>query len=69
MFRIEIDRELCSGFASCVTDAPEIFELDSSGTAALRVAETGDERVLAAAAGCPMGAITVYDGESGDRVA
>jgi len=69
MFRIEIDRELCSGFASCVADAPEIFELDNSGTATLRVAETGDERVLAAAASCPMGAIAVYDSESGDHVA
>ncbi|MGD0166370.1 MAG: ferredoxin [Gaiellaceae bacterium] len=50
-------------------DAPEIFELDSSGKSTLRVAETDDEKVLDAAAGCPMSAIGVFDAESGDRVA
>jgi ferredoxin len=69
MYRAEIDRDLCSGFASCVDDAPEIFELDDAGKAALRVAETDDERVLSAAAGCPMNAISVFDTGSGERVA
>jgi ferredoxin len=61
MFRIEIDRELCSGFASCVQDAPEIFELDTSGTATLRVKETDDERAREAAANCPMNAIAIVE--------
>lgn len=69
MLRVEIDRELCSGFASCVDDAPEIFELDSSGKAKLLVTETDDERALEAAADCPMSAITVLDAETGDLVA
>ncbi len=69
MFRIEIDRELCSGFASCVQEAPEVFELDTSGTATLLVQQTDDERVLSAAAGCPMNAIAVIDLDTGDPVA
>lgn len=69
MFRIEIDRELCSGFASCVQEAPEIFELDPSGKATLLVQKTDDERALSAAAGCPMNAIAVFDVDTGDSVA
>jgi ferredoxin len=68
MYRAEIDRDLCSGFASCVDDAPEIFKLDDSGTATVLVPETDDERVLKAAADCPMSAISVFDIESGELV-
>jgi ferredoxin len=69
MFRPEVDRELCSGFAACVGDAPEIFKLDDSGKATVLVDATGDRRVLDAARDCPMNAIAVFDTESGDRVA
>ncbi|MHB8059607.1 MAG: ferredoxin [Gaiellaceae bacterium] len=69
MFRIEIDNDLCSGFGACVDDAPEIFELDSSGKAVLLVSETDDERALRASSDCPMGAIAVFDTTSGTRVA
>jgi ferredoxin len=68
MFRVDIDSDLCSGFGSCVDDAPEIFKLDDSGTAALLVPETDDKRVLKAAADCPMAAIAVFDAESGELV-
>ena len=30
-FRIEIDRELCQGHATCMTEAPELFHVDDSG--------------------------------------
>ncbi|MGY6275424.1 cytochrome P450 [Methylomonas sp. MgM2] len=30
-FRISIDRELCQGHASCMTEAPELFHVDDSG--------------------------------------
>ena len=66
MFRVQIDRDLCSGFGSCVDDAPEIFKLDDSGTAIALVSETDDERALKAAADCPMAAIAVFDAESGE---
>ncbi|HEY5159859.1 MAG TPA: ferredoxin [Gaiellaceae bacterium] len=68
MFRVDIDSDLCSGFGSCVDDAPEIFRLDDSGTAALLVPETDDKRVLKAAVDCPMAAIAVFDAESGELV-
>ena len=69
MFRVDIDSDLCSGFAACVDVAPEIFKLDDSGTATLLVPETDDKRALKAAGDCPMAAITVLDAESGERVA
>ena len=68
MFRVEIDSDLCSGFASCVDDAPEIFKLDDSGTAVVLVPQTDDERALKAARDCPMAAINVFDAESGESV-
>ena len=59
MYRIEIDRNLCSGFGACAELAPEIFELDAGGTASLRVGESDDPQVLDVAAACPMAAISV----------
>jgi ferredoxin len=69
LYRIEIDRSLCSGFGTCVDLAPHLIQLDDSGTAALRVGETDDELAFEAAASCPMGAIAVYDLESGKQAA
>jgi ferredoxin len=69
MFRVDIDRDLCSGFAACVDVAPEIFKLDDSGTAVLLAPETDDQLALKAAKDCPMAAITVFDAGSGERVA
>jgi ferredoxin len=61
MYKIEIDRSLCSGFGTCAEMAPEIFELDASGTASVRRGESDDPAVLEAAAACPMAAITVKE--------
>jgi ferredoxin len=61
MYRIEIDRTLCSGFGACADLAPEIFEVDDGGTASVRVGESDDPRVLDAAAACPMAAINVIE--------
>ena len=41
MYRIEIDRTLCSGFGACAELAPEIFELDAGGTASVRIGRDG----------------------------
>ena len=68
-YRIEIDRSLCSGFGSCVTEAPGVFAQDETGTATLLVAETDDDAVLDAAGSCPMGAIAVYGSETGAQAA
>ncbi|MGZ4386074.1 MAG: ferredoxin [Gaiellaceae bacterium] len=64
-----IDRQLCSGFGSCAEHAPHVFELDSEGLASIRVGETDDPAVLEACASCPMGAISVFELETGRQAA
>ena len=64
MYRIEIDRNLCSGFGACADLAPELFELDPGGTASVRVGESDDPRVLDAAGACPMAAISIIEIEA-----
>jgi ferredoxin len=66
-YRVEIDPSLCSGFGSCVKEVPGVFALDDRGIATLLVAETDDEAVLDAAGSCPMGAIAVYEIETGEQ--
>jgi ferredoxin len=61
VYRIEIDRSLCSGFGACAELAPDIFELDAAGTATARSGQSDDPTVLDAAAACPMAAITVVE--------
>jgi ferredoxin len=68
MYRVEIDRQLCSGFAACVDEDPDVFELDASGLATVKVSETDDPRVLKAAKACPMSAISVADAGTGESV-
>jgi ferredoxin len=59
VYRIEIDRSLCSGFGACVEEAGEVFRLENG--VAVAVATSTDPRVLEAADACPMGAITVTE--------
>jgi ferredoxin len=61
MYRIVIDRSLCSGFGSCAELAPEVFEVDGGGLVSLRVGTSNDSAVLDAAAACPMAAISVVE--------
>lgn len=68
MYRIVLDRNLCSGFGACVDAAPDDFALDSAGVATA-AAETADGAALAAAAACPMGAIAVFDPSTGEQLA
>ncbi|HEY5479742.1 MAG TPA: ferredoxin [Gaiellaceae bacterium] len=68
MYQIEIDRQLCSGFGSCLDAAPTLFELDRSGIASLLASESEDTAALEAARSCPMGAIAVFDRSSGEKV-
>lgn len=64
MYRIEIDRSLCSGFGSCVDAAPELFRLGDDGIAVALVQGSADPRLHEAAASCPMGAIEVTEEEA-----
>jgi ferredoxin len=61
LYRVSIDRSLCSGFGACVDASPALFSLDGSGIATIAVHETADEHVLDAADSCPMGAIVVEE--------
>jgi ferredoxin len=61
LYRVSIDRSLCSGFGACVDASAELFQLDGSGIARVAVSETDDPRVLDAADACPMGAIFVEE--------
>jgi ferredoxin len=61
MYRILIDRSLCSGFGACAELAPDVFEVDPAGLVSLRVGTSDDEAVVEAADACPMGAISVVE--------
>jgi ferredoxin len=61
MYRVTIDRSLCSGFGACADLAPEIFDVDDGGLVSLRVGRSDDPAVLDAAAACPMAAISVVE--------
>ena len=61
MYRIVIDRTLCSGFGACAELAPEVFEVDDGGLVSLRLGSSADPAVLAAAVACPMAAISVVE--------
>ncbi len=68
MYRIEIDRKLCSGFGSCAQLAPKSIRIGNDGLADAKDRETDDTAVLEAAASCPMGAIIVWE-ETGAQAA
>jgi ferredoxin len=63
VFRIEIDRTLCSGFGSCLGAAPGLIELGGDGVAVARVESTDAPTAFEAAQSCPMGAITIVDAQ------
>ena len=64
MYKIVIDRSLCSGFGACAEIAPDVFEVDDGGMATVRVGRSDDPAVLDAAAACPMAAIQVIEQEA-----
>ena len=66
MYRVEIDRSLCEGMASCVKIAPETFDLDGEGIAVL--SGPAAEAAVEAAECCPFAAIRIFDQVRGERV-
>ena len=61
MYRIQIDRSLCSGFGICAELAPDVIEVGKDGIATSGAGATADPSVLEAAAACPMAAISVVE--------
>jgi ferredoxin len=59
MYRIQIDRSLCSGFGVCAELAPEVITVGPDGLAQLRTGLTDDPAPLEAADSCPMAALNV----------
>lgn len=67
--KITVDRDKCIGASSCISVAPETFELDDQDIAQVKN-ETGNEsdQQLLAAQSCPVGAITIVDQETGEQL-
>ncbi|MEU1018959.1 MULTISPECIES: ferredoxin [unclassified Streptomyces] len=68
-WRVEVDRSLCVGSGMCVVTAPGGFALDTARQSRPATPEgDADERVLEAAEGCPVEAITITLADTGEVV-
>jgi ferredoxin len=68
-YRIEIDRNVCIGAASCVAIGANTFTLDDKNKVLIVEGEwDSDEIVLAAAQSCPVFAIKVFEAETGKQI-
>ncbi|WP_447037136.1 ferredoxin [Streptomyces sp. DSM 118878] len=68
-WRVEVDRSLCVGSGMCVLTAPGGFVLDTARQSHPTGTESdADERVLQAAEGCPVEAITITLADGGEVV-
>ncbi|MFF9017231.1 ferredoxin [Streptomyces sp. NPDC014870] len=66
---VEVDRSVCIGSGMCVNHAPDGFRLDTARQSHPREPEAdANERVLAAAEGCPVEAILITLLDSGEPV-
>lgn len=62
MARISADLGLCQGYANCVIEAEDVFDIDDDGTVVVlrsEIPEPERARVEAAARSCPVNALTV----------
>ncbi|MFH1746695.1 MAG: ferredoxin [Planctomycetota bacterium] len=68
-YKIEVDRDTCTGCELCTSEAPDTFEMDDDSIAIVTNQE-GDspDAILSAAQSCPSEAIILHDADSGDKV-
>ncbi|MCX5081424.1 ferredoxin [Streptomyces sp. NPDC056121] len=68
-WHVEVDRGVCIGSAQCVHHAPGAFRLDSGRQSRPLEAEAdANEKILAAAEGCPVEAVMITLLGSGEPV-
>ncbi|MFG2328357.1 ferredoxin [Streptomyces sp. NPDC048604] len=68
-WHVEVDRRVCIGSGLCINNAPDGFRLDAARQSHPQAADAdADERVLAAAEGCPVEAITITLLGGGEQV-
>jgi ferredoxin len=67
-FAVRIDRERCIGAENCLRYAPKTFETDAEGKSTLRPGpHDPDETVRIAVTSCPVGALSLEEGENSSR--
>lgn len=68
-WHLDVDRSVCIGSGMCVNHAPDGFALDSARQSRPLSPDTdANERVLAAAEGCPVEAIMITLAGGGEVV-
>ncbi|MDQ1038965.1 ferredoxin [Streptomyces sp. V3I8] len=68
-WHVEVDRSVCIGSAQCTHLAPDAFRLDAAMQSHPAESESdANEKVLEAAEGCPVEAITITLPGSGEAV-
>ncbi|MFI8516753.1 ferredoxin [Streptomyces sp. NPDC085481] len=68
-WHVEVDRSVCIGSGMCINHAPDGFRLDPARQSHPRdPAPDANERVLAAAEGCPVEAISITLLDGGEPV-
>lgn len=66
---VSVNQDRCAGITMCVQFAPGVFALDESGQSTVVDPSGADRDTLVDAAGqCPMEAVTVVDGETGETL-
>ena len=67
---IHVDPNKCTGDASCVDIAPQVFQLDKNDLAVVKDPQgAARDTILEAARACPTEAISVVDEETGEQLA
>lgn len=67
--RITVDQAKCVGSTTCINTAQATFALDAAGKSSVVNPQGNPEAVvIEAAESCPVGAITVEDAETGERL-
>jgi ferredoxin len=64
MSRLRVDRDLCEGYANCVFQAPDVFDLGDDNIVVIQaedISEAERERVAEAVVSCPVAALVLDD--------